>query len=369
VNQMIHLEKISIGSLVSLVILTQIGAHIISIPYEESLHSGYDSWMSLLLGGVIAQGIILIIYQLGKRNADRPLPSYIFEITGKPLGAILNFLIAAYCVENSLIVIVSYSDVLSRWVLFETPWFVLIGVSCMIAAYIASSNLRSMVTITKLIMIMFLICILIIFVSGVGRGDFRNFLPVGNHGIGSIIKDSIPTLWAYSGFELLLYVFPFVSCHKKKNIFIAMSAANGFTTMIYVLVAVIVTYNYSESQLKVIPEPMVYILRKFNWPVVQSLDIVFMTIWLSMTTVTVFVYLFLGARYLAFVRGKEIRKHSFLVWIFAIICFVVGLWGSDKQWLFRISKFHNNYATWFIIAIVPTILLLASIVRRKVAKG
>jgi spore germination protein (amino acid permease) len=365
---MIHLEKISIGSLVCLVIVTQIGAHVLSIPHDESLHSGYDSWLALLLGGVIAQGIIVIIYQLGKRYANRPLPSYIFEITGKPLGAILNFLIAAYCVENCLIVIVNYSGVLNRWVLFETPWFVLIGVSSMIAAYIASSNIRSMATISKMVMIMLLIGIVIIFISGMGRGDFRNLLPVGSHGIGSIIKDSIPTLWAYSGFELLLYVFPFVSCHKKKDIFIAMSAANGFTTMIYVLVAVIVTYNYSESQLKVIPEPMVFILRKFNWPVVQSLDIVFMTIWLSVTTATVFVYLFLGARYLAFVRGKEIRKHSLLVWIFAIVCFIVSLWCSDKQWLFRISKFHN-YATWFIIAIVPTILLLASIIRRKVAKG
>jgi spore germination protein (amino acid permease) len=366
---MIQLEKISIGDLVCLVILTQIGAHILSIPHDESKHSGYDSWLSLLLGGLIAQGIILIIYQLGKRYADRPLPSYIFEITGKPLGAILNFLIAAFCVENSLIVIVSYADVLNRWILYETPWIVLIGVSCMIAAYIASANLRSMANVTKLVMIMFLIGLVIIFVSGLGRGDFRNLLPVGSHGIGSIIKDSIPTLWAYSGFELLLYVFPFVSYHKKKDIFIAMSAANGFTTMIYVLIAVIVTYNFNESQLKVIPEPMVYILRKFNWPVVQSLDIVFMSIWLSVTTVTVFVYLFLGSRYLAFVTGKEIRKHSFLVWMFAIVCFVVGIWGSDKQWLFLFSNFHNNYATWFIIAIVPTILLLATIVRKKVATG
>jgi spore germination protein (amino acid permease) len=366
---MIHLEKISIGSLVCLIILTQIGAHILKIPYQESLHSGYDSWISILLGGVIAQGIILIIYQLGKRYDDKPLPSYIFEITGKPLGRLLNLLFAAYCVENSLIVIVSYSDVLNRWVLFETPWFVLIGVSTMIAAYTASSNLRSLTKITKLIMIMFLIGMMIIFVSGMGRGDFRNFLPIGSHGIVSIIRDAIPTLWAYSGFELLLYVFPFVSCYKKKDIFVAVSVANGFTTMIYVLVAVIVTYNYSESQIKVIPEPMVFILRKFNWPVVQSLDIVFMTIWLSVTTVTVFVYLFLGARYLAFVSGKEIRKHSFIVWILAIVCFVVGLWGSDKQWLLRLSNFHNNYPTWFIIAFVPTILLLTSIVRRKVAKG
>ncbi|KOR84358.1 spore gernimation protein [Bacillus sp. FJAT-22058] len=365
---MIHLEKISLNQLFCLVVLTQVGVHVLSIPYQESRRSGYDSWISILLGGVIAQAVIMIIYQLGKRYDDRTLPQYIFTIIGKHLGSVLNFLFAAYCVQSSIMVVVSYSDILSRWVLFETPWYVLIGISIAIAAYIASSTLRSIATITQTIMIMYLICFVIIFISGMGKGDLRHLLPVGTHGLGSIFKDTLPAFWAYAGYELLLYVFPFVKCHKKKDILISMSLANGFTTFFYVLISIIVTYNFSEGQLNSIPEPMIFILRKFTWPVVQNLDILFMTIWLSVTSVTVYVYLFLSARYLAFVGGKEIRNHPLLVWILAIVCFAVGLLVNDRQSLFRFSNYHN-IATLIIIAIVPSILLIVSLARRKEARG
>lgn len=365
---MIHLEKISLNQLICLVILTQVGVHVLSIPYDESRNSGHDSWISILIGGIIAQIVILIIYQLGKRYPARSLPQYISAITGKRLGAVLNLLFAAYFLQSSLMVVVSYSGVLSRWVLFETPWFVLIGISVAIAAYIASSALRPIATVTQVIMLMFVICFVIILISGMGKGDFRHFLPIGSHGLVPIIKDTLPAFWAYAGYELLLYVFPFVKCRKKKEIVIAMSYANGFTTLFYVLISVIVTYNFSDNQLNSIPEPMVFILRKFNWPVFQSLDILFMSIWLSVTTVTVYVYLFLSARYVAYVRSKEIANHPLLVCILAIVIFVFGLWGSDRQFLFKFSQFHNT-STMIIIAFLPTILLLISLARGKAAEG
>lgn len=365
---MIHLNKISINQLICLVILTQVGVSVLSIPYAQSRYSGYDSWMSILIGGVFAQAVILIIYQLGKRYDERPLPQYISTIVGKPLGSVVNFIYGTYCLQSSLMVIVSYSDVINRWVLFETPWFMLIGVSVSIAAYIASSTLRSMATITQTIMFMFFICFVIVFISGMGEGDWRHLLPIGTHGFGPTIKGALPAFWLYAGYEILLYVFPFVRCRKKKDILIAMSLANGFTTFFYVLITVIVTYNFSENQLKSITEPMIFILRKFRWPVVQNLDILFMTIWLSVTMVTVYVYLFLSARYLAYVGRKEIRNHPLLVWILAIVCFVVALWGDNRQWLFRFSHYHNT-TTAIIIAIVPTILLLASLARGKEAGG
>jgi len=364
---MIHLKKISINQLICLVILTQVGVSVLEIPYAESRHSGYDSWMSILIGGILAQIVIIIIYQLSKRYPDQSLQQYIFSILGKPLGSLVNLLFALYCAQSSVMVVISYADVLNRWVLFQTPFFVILGISLVVTAYIASSTLRSIATITQSILNMFLICCFIIFVSGMGKGDWRHFLPIGTHGIGAIIKDAIPAFWAYAGYELILYVFPFVKCNKKKDIFIALSIANGITTFFYLLISIIVTYNFSESQLNTITEPMVYILRKFRWPVVQSLDILFMTMWLSITTVTAYVYLFLSARYFAFVRIKEIRKHPLLVWIIGLLCFTVGIWFSDRQSIFKFSEYHNK-ATMFMIALVPTFILLISYVREKVAR-
>ncbi|WP_308635317.1 GerAB/ArcD/ProY family transporter [Paenibacillus silvisoli] len=362
---MIHLEKLSIKQLFWLVVLTQVGVHVLTIPFEESKHSGYDSWMSVLIGGVMAQAVILITYQLGKRYEDRPLPKYMSAITGKLLGAVLNVVLALYFAESSLMVVVSYADILRRWVLFTTPWSVIVGVTFAIAAYIATSSLRSIATITQTIVFMFLFCFAIVVISGLGRGDLRNFMPLGTHGIGPIVKDALPAFWAYAGYELLLYVFPFVKCRKKKDILITVSVANGFTTFFYVLLSFIATYSFSESQLKSVPEPMIFILRQFRWPTVQNLDILFMTIWLSVTTVTVYVYLFMAARYLAFVRGKEIRNHPFLVWIVAFACFSIGIWVSDRQRLSRFIHYHDTVSI-LIIAGIPAFLLLVSLVRKRV---
>ncbi|PEJ51254.1 spore gernimation protein [Bacillus sp. AFS002410] len=364
---MFHLKKISLNQLVCLVILTQIGVHALSIPYSESRRSGYDSWMSILLGGVFAQLVIIMIYQLGKRYPNQSLQQYIVSIIGKPLGILVNILFAAYCAESTLMVIVSYADVMNRWVLFETPWFVLIGLSVFIVAFVAASSLRSIATLTQSFTGMFFVCLVIICISGYGKGDWRHFFPIGTHGIVAILKDSVPSLWAYAGYDLLLYAFPFVACRKKSQILLAMSVANGITTLIYFVISVIVTYNFSENQLNLISEPMVFILRKFRWPVVQSLDIVFMTIWLSVTTITAFVYLFLSARYLAFVGRKENHRHVLIVWLIASVVFGIGSFFADRQSLFSFIDFHNK-TTFLFTSALPVFLLIVSFVRGKVAK-
>ncbi|ODG92204.1 spore gernimation protein [Gottfriedia luciferensis] len=363
---MIHLKKISINQLICLVILNQVGVSILSIPHTESLIAGYDSWMSMIIGGLIAQLAILIVYYLGKTYPDRSFQQYISSIIGKPLGLLINLLFAAYCAESCLMLIVSYTDVINRWLLFETPWFVLIGLLVIVSGYIASSTLRSIATITQSIMSMFLIGFMIIFISGFGNGDLRHFFPIGTHGIGPIIKGAIPAFWTFAGYELLLYVFPFVKCKKKKHILIAMSVANGVTTAFYVFISLIATYNFSENQLNIIREPLVFILRKFRWPVVQSLDILFIAIWLSVTLVTAYIYLFLSARYLSFLGKKEIQNHPLLVWLIAFVCFVAGIFFSNRHLLHSFAEYHN-IATAIMIIGVPSLILLLSFVKEKVA--
>ncbi|AEI40360.1 GerAB/ArcD/ProY family transporter [Paenibacillus mucilaginosus] len=361
---MIHLKEISIKQLICLVIFTQVGAKVLTIPYEESRNSGYDSWMSVLLGGVIAQLVILIVYLLGKRYEDRPFPQYVTEITGKPLGLLLNVLFALYFIESSLMVLVTYANFINRWVLFKTPWFVIIALMAATAAYIASSSLRSIAVITETCILMFTICFVIVCISGLGKGDWLHFAPVGSHGLGPIIKDAIPAFWAYAGYERLLYFSPFVKRHSNKEILIGMSIANGFTTFFYVLISAIVLYNFSEPQLDLVTEPMVFILRQFKWPMVQNLDILFMVIWLSMTLVTICVYLFMSARFLASTLGRKLGNHALLVWILAFVCFAIGVWFSDRQTLLEFADYHNKAST-LIIAGVPTILLLVSLARGK----
>lgn len=363
-NRMNRINKINLKQLFCLVILTQVGVHILAMPYDESRHSGHDSWISVLLGGVYAQLGILIVFFLGKKYGSRSLPQYVSSIVGKPLGSVINVLFSLYCAESSLVVVIGYSDVLSRWMLYNTPWFVITGVMFAVTAYIASSSLQSLSTVSETLMLIFLACFAIVFISGTGKGDLRHFLPIFEHKLSSILMDSIPGFWVYAGYELLLFVLPYVECRKKNHILLTVSAANGFTTFFYVLISIIVTYSFSENQLNSVLEPMIFILRQFAWPVVQSLDILFLAMWLLVTLATVYVYLFLSARYLANVGTQEFRKHSLLVWLIAIICFGVAQWGSNRRWLLSFSDYHNK-ATIFVIVVIPAMLLLVSKIRGR----
>jgi spore germination protein (amino acid permease) len=363
-EEMIHLKQISVKQLFCLVLLSQIGVHTLTIPFEESRHSGYDAWMAILIGGALAQVAILVVYHLGKRYADQTLPQYITKIVGKPIGIIVNLLFVLYFLEASLFVSVAYSDILSRWLFFTTPWPVIIGLIVMLAAYIASSNLRSIAAITEIVILFFLIGVIIVALSSLGRGDLRHFLPVGAHGIGPIIWDGLFASLTFGGFELLLYVFPYVKCRKKKDILLALSAANGCTTLFRLLVTAVVVYNFGEEQLDSIREPMLFILRQFEWPVIQSLDILFISIWLAVIIVTVYVYMFLSARFLAFASGNNHRKHPLFVWVLAAICFTIGLWGSDRQWFLKLACYYV-FSAGIMFAVVPIILLLISLARGK----
>ncbi|MFB7142583.1 GerAB/ArcD/ProY family transporter [Gottfriedia sp. NPDC056225] len=172
---MIHLKKISINQLICLVITTQIGAHVLSIPYTESRHSGHDAWMSVLIGGVFAQLVIVLIYQLGKRYPTLTSQQYVYQIVGRPIGVIVNLLFAIYCAESSIMVAISYSDILHRWVLYETPWIVLVGFSFLMAAYTASPSLRSMSTVSQSVLTLLVISAAIIIISGIGKGNCSIF--------------------------------------------------------------------------------------------------------------------------------------------------------------------------------------------------
>ncbi|MEE6450521.1 GerAB/ArcD/ProY family transporter [Gottfriedia acidiceleris] len=362
---MIHFKKISTNQLVYLIALNQIGVHVLTIPYSQSKYSGYDSWMSVLLGGIYAQLLIFVTYGVCKRFPNESIGQFIRKIIGKPVGKFLLFLLAIYCAESSLSVAVAYCDVLNRWVLFETPWSVTLGLIFLIAVYAATSSFRSIATISQTIFVMFGICTFIILVSAIGQGTFRHFLPIGAHGIGSIAKDSLSSFQAFAGFELLLYAFPFVACQKKKEILISSSIANGITTVFYVTITIIVTYNFSENQLHMISEPMVFILRKFRMPVMQSLDILFMTIWLSVALSTVFIYLFLSAKYVACVFRNESKNHTWLVWIIGALSYIIGLFEENRENQFKFIDYHHATTVLFV-SIMPIFLYVFILFREKV---
>ncbi|MFZ0369154.1 MAG: GerAB/ArcD/ProY family transporter, partial [Halobacillus sp.] len=54
-----------------MIVQTEIGVGILSLPYDLHSAAKQDGWISLLIGGVLLQIVLLVIWLLAKRFPDK----------------------------------------------------------------------------------------------------------------------------------------------------------------------------------------------------------------------------------------------------------------------------------------------------------
>lgn len=353
-------ESISARQLFYLVLLMQIGTRVLSLPYDEAQYAGSQGWMAVLLGGLIAQANIVFLWWLGKRHPDQNLFQYVHSLTGKPIGFLFTVVYALYFTLSALVVSVIYIEILNRWVLPQTPWSVLLLLFFVICGYAAMSSLRVLTSISHSLIYIVIAGYILVLFSGVKEGDIRNVMPLFNGG-GSSFAQGIMIGWsACLGYDLLLYVFPFVKSPNPKKILGAMTWANGLTTLFYLTVVFICSLNFTPEQTSRVPEPIVFIMKQIKWETVQSLDIVFITLWLTVIAATVFVYLHLAAKAVCHVGGIPKGNSVVWVWICTGICFAIGLWLPDRKTIEEVTSQPYNIYSLICVVAIPLLLLTVS---------
>lgn len=79
----------------------------------------------------------------------------------------------------------------------------------------------------------------------------------------------------------------------------------------YVAVCLVCSTMFSLQQLKVIPEPIVFILKNYILQVLQSLDILFLIFYMCIIADTIYVYFFVAAKASAGSRHGSGRLRRF----------------------------------------------------------
>lgn len=364
-------ESISNRQLLVLVLMTQIGSRVLTLPYTEAKYAGTNGWIAVLIGGCVAQLGIMLIWWLGKQNPTQTIFQYLPTLVGRPIGAFITFLFSAYFLFSALIVSLIYMEMLSRWVMLRTPWWVLILLFFMICGYAALSSLRVLTYISKTLASIILIGYVLIIFSGYKEADIRNLLPLWHSEGGSSFAYGVfQGFSACLGYELLLYAFPFVKSSSNRKLLGAMTLANGLTTLVYLVVVVVCFLNFTPEQMSKIPEPIVFILKQYEFKAIQSVDILFIACWIAIITATVYVYLHLAAKGLSHIGIAKKMNHVTWVWICTGLCFAVGCWMPEKQTITSIGGLPYEIYSVFCIVLIPLILLIVSgisSIRRKSA--
>lgn len=352
-------ESITARQLFTLVVMAQLGTEVLSLPHVEADVAGHDTWIAVLLSGLVAQAGILLIWWLGSRYPTRNFYAYISSIVGRPIGLCVNAAFGVYYAFSGFLLTTNYADVLKRWMFLLSPWWILMLMLLIVCGYAATSTLKRLAFISQTMIIVPIAGFLLIVLSATYGFNAKNLLPVLSGGWNPVMKGVYVAFSSYVGYDLLLYAYPYVQSPNKKKLLLSMSAANAIAIVFYVAVCLVCSTMFSLRQLTYIPEPIVFILKNYQLQIIQSLDILFLVFYACVVVSTIYVYFFMAAKAFMHLRKDGLGEQQVWVWAIVVACFAGGFFMTKRGDINQVSVVQDQVSIFMIIAL-PVLLLIIS---------
>ncbi|REE70540.1 spore germination protein (amino acid permease) [Paenibacillus taihuensis] len=337
-----------------LIVKTQIGIGLLSLPSDIQHSAKGDSWLSVLLAGAVIQLLLLIYWRLLKKFQGANLSQIIVSLLGRYAGKALNLIYYVFFILIAAYASTLYVQLIRTWMLALTPGWMLFLLIIGTSLYLACDNLRVIARFFVLASMLFIVLVLISFLTFSHETHLAYVLPLGQSGISPILEGSERTFFSMLGFEVSLYFVAQVQGERSGGIGV-MSLSNVFVTIFYTYFVFICQIGLSPGALTQVNEPVLYILKGLSYQLFDRIDLIFLTIWIIPMTATLVCYLAIAGKSLT-VKQPSYRK---LVVFSAITVFACGWILSAQENLDVFSKWLE-YSYLIMIAAVPLLLLLTS---------
>lgn len=359
------MEKVKISKIQALMLgvsSVSVSGHLLYIPII-TYHAGRDSWISLLIAIVPAIMIGFIVSVLAQRFNGCTLVEYSQLILGKWLGKLFVVLILVYFFHEATLSIRGFGEFYTVAITPRTPIVVFLIAILILAAYAVRSGLEVLArTNQAFLVIMIPIGIIASILTHMDK-DYRNFLPIFEHGIDSILLGTLSITSVYSSFFVLSMVFANVSSTKSLKKYSVVTMLLLVAMFIGPVTGVIAVFG--EERAAGLYFPTFQLLRDIEIGELQRLDIIGVMLWSlgAFTKVSLFLY----AIVVGIAQLFKIKDYKNLVGpVSALIAIVSILNGEDLIGIYNFQRdIYPIYGT-LLGLVFPTLLLIVSLIRKNI---
>lgn len=356
-------SRISSENLFFVLVQTMMGVGLLTLPHQTHHAAGSDGWISILITGFFIQLIVLLIWLLCIKFPNLTLFDFSKVILGKMLGTVLNFIYIIYLLTMICYIFIVYADILKRWILPETPVWVLFLIEFVLLIYGSICKIKNMISLLSFpfIFILFLFFITF-FVYGDSSIDVRYLFPIGSSGGWNILKSTSDSMISLIGFETLLIYFAFINQSKNISALKGAFLAVLFVTIFLTYIVILSTVMLSPEEIKITSEPVLYILSAIEIRILSRLDLIFLSFWGLIVFTTIISYSFSVSMGIS----KLIRiKHNFAVILSGTFVLIVSIIFYYME-ITLLEKWLKHLSLIFGI-IIPILLLLITIIFKREA--
>lgn len=353
------MSKITQRQLFFLIAQIQIGIGFLSLPFDLQKVTDGDGWISVLFAGIVIQILISVIFALLKRFPSLNIYEISISLLGGFVGRIINIFYISFFISTQTIILILYHKIIKNWIAPRTPDWILLALVATVSIYLTRENLR---IITRFFIIAFFPFFIILFLSIYSFKDINilYIMPIGSSGILRIIEATEEAVISMLGFEIILVVSPFV-LGKKKTQIKTLSLVNLFITLFYTLNVFLCLTFFSPIEIKLIPEPILYMIKVQSFKIIDRTDLIFLSIWIIFITTSYMAYLYVSS--VGAAALFNIKSHRKVVPYIASLSFITAIFFNGTTAIKIFSK-YITIGSYITIAFIPFSFLLISLLKK-----
>lgn len=344
-----------------MIIQAQLGLGLLSLPNILERQVNQDAWISVLVASVFVQLTLVIYWLLIKRFPKTSYHEIAKLITGPYMGMAINAVnYAGYMIIGtySMILLV---NLVNNWLLPFTPVWAIALLIIILSMYLVVQDYPVFARYLVVLSVVLIPVLIVVIIASLQIPlEPRNLRPVGESGFLPIIQASEGALFAVLGFEIILFIGPYVHI-KNSKLLRTFSLSNATVTLLYIIVVVLCLMVFSPDVLKQVREPVLYMIRSLSYRTVDRIDLLFVFVWLSPMTASVMIYLLIASKSLM----NEGKPFKIAVLISGLLIYILTISASYSDEALKLYEQILKYTIYTVVFFIPTMLTLLSYLLRR----
>ncbi|SMQ64313.1 spore germination protein (amino acid permease) [Bacillus sp. OV166] len=253
----------------------QFGIGVLSFQRTLSESSGHDSWMAVIISGIIVHILISMIYKiLDKEKGDLIVIHQ--QTFGKWAGGLLSIGFLLFFLADSAIVLRTYNEVIQVWMfpLMKTWPFALVFL--LGVYYVVSNGFRTVTGVCFLGVVLPFYLFFTFFVP-LEFSQFRNLLPVWDTSVKNVTLSALDSMFGFSGFQLLFLYYPFIQKPETSQKWA--HYGNLFSMAIYLFILIVTLVYFKQDHLLKTTWPTLTLWKIIELPFVERFEFIGITSW------------------------------------------------------------------------------------------
>lgn len=329
--------------------------------------SGYQGWISIVLGSVVSMILLFVTIQVGKLSANRAWVDFGKEVMGKWMHGAIVFLLLCWCVYYASLDIENFVLFFGSNYMRGTPQLFIQLVLGGVIIFTASRGLSTLVYMADGIFLLLIATTFFTFYLFLPNADFEMFPAfIHYHEPGLIFRDTVTATSWFAEWVVFLFMAQELKINNKmlKKLMISELVLTFFVLVGWVMTLL----NFGPHLGKDLQYPYLEMVRSSSHDdILGNLDPLLIGIWSASMFMHSSFLIYVAYKCALYLTKQKVKKYIIPVLVFCSV-FIAYLYSRSITRYYRDFESFITIILWLCVECIPVYYYIAAYIRSKISK-